>query len=194
MPNQKPNLLLDQMPGRTDIQQTLYRIRQRLESNDLDINTLLEMIVVNTLNALSGDVTIAAGTNISITTAGQSITINSTLASVLGLGQLWDGTGTNLDLTATDAAVLIDTTGALGQIRLPLRADAQGPVFIWCGKNTSFTLAVKSGSSDTIDSVNLTAGTTANGSTIVTTSVSASTLTIAFPKKGDTTKWVVAYN
>lgn len=190
MPNQKPNLLLDQMPGRTDLVQTLYRIRQRLEATESD----LANGVVTSVNDLTGDVTIAAGSNISVVISGQTITINSTLAAQLGLGQIWDGSGTNLDLTATDAAVLVATTGALGQIRLPLRADAQGPVFIWCGKNTSFTLAVKSGSSDTIDSVNLTAGTSANGSTIVTTSVSASTLTIAFPKKGDTTKWVVAYN
>jgi preprotein translocase subunit Sec61beta len=83
----------------------------------LDINGYYRTApVVNTLNALAGDVTLAAGSNISITPTGQTLTIAATNVDATSLGGQPPSFYDLAPSPPTDNSLTpIDTTGNVGQ-------------------------------------------------------------------------------
>jgi hypothetical protein len=67
---------------------------------------------VNTVNSLSGALTLAAGTNVSLGTVGNTITINSTASGGGTVNTVVSGTGISVD-SSTPSAPIVSNTGVL---------------------------------------------------------------------------------
>jgi hypothetical protein len=96
----------------TDLGEIIINVQQGGGSVDfvVDVNGYYAPVgIVNSLNTLDGDVTLAAGTNVTITPSGQTLTIAST-----GGGGATGPTGPTGPTGATGSAGLAGPTGATG--------------------------------------------------------------------------------
>lgn len=111
-----------------------------------------------------------------------------------GLGRVLSGSGP-FTLEPDDNGVYVAIGGSIpvdDSIYLPLRSEARGPIYIQIGDDTFITLKRASGSSDTLDKVDVDAGSVTNATSHTFGDGSATRTVSCWPAKGDTTLWIVS--